>query len=1091
MHASVYASVYAATFYRELMGRLHSVSSICREIFSREAKLCLLVCRHYMLHAELAIYNHLMVSSPMTSVGLPSMNLVDPPTCTCMISIHFKFHPFHYKFPFCMLASLQSLLKANTAQTLSDNAAYLASWRRTGLLTVGSAKAAKAITCAWDPRDLIQWQSPFGCGGNMLHAHVSDSGLLSPVLMKVLVEDLGIDINSRDLLGRTALHLLMKKLTGHRQPWAEWTAALLDLGADTLLTDAAGYTPAEYLLRYATGSEVAPEALDLKMRLASMLNQQRRVEIQAATTPSLAGDAVGGAGAASAVSADGQAIFAAPVMEHLIDDAAGPANATVGDGSAAPATPPRPAARGATASFTSPPPATAAAEATSIATFPSFASPAGRAYLGGPDPMVPLRAVSELGQSAAAAYLTSAGQEVSGGYADADRVSAGGLGFGSPIPRPGPSSSVSSRAFDEAAARTPSSMPSPSRHSVALSSSPSLTMTPRRQQQAQQLQHHYAVLLVDRRPFHMTSFQVDAPPGRPLLHCYGSPSCNKSSSLVSGERTLHRESKVIEGLPGRLPPMIDHRRIRPIEGSSKMDDAHLTALRNSEEPESGYAVAMAIGPFVGPGADKACQRVVKQWRAGASVCLKQRVCLAACDGAGFTVEAAVIADSLAENTQKIAAPQPPPPGRTLNTDSNAGFRAADSSELDGDPRDDDIAPASSIRAQLQAAPAAPAANGAAAAAPVATVLSPAITLPTTRRRAMLGDADQKSEQDRLESGACPQKHGGAAICEFSLCAWARLAVSTASGGAIRDATLAAHWVEVVRHVDAHQDAMSAMLSPLRVLPPSTSADLAASPFASASTSAPAPAATPQLRPGMVHVVAKQPYGEEAQPRIKAIKTMTEPISLAGKGDTGDGEGAVGASADAGGRLLPRAIAAGRGSPSKPSRPEAQTGQLRANGPFPRFLPATANGTAMMRSPPPFFASPSTLRRLAASNIQSIYASQQAQQHLLSPPSGATPSVAAAATRARYPIGATGAGNGAPSSLATPARALFGPEAHGRAETAADAAASVGAPGARVAHGPADASGAHGGGNGTVRTSETAGDGVAQSLMQAMQQMSLQ
>ena len=78
----------------------------------------------------------------------------------------------------------------------------------------------------------------------------------------------------------------------------------------------------------------------------------------------------------------------------------------------------------------------------------------------------------------------------------------------------------------------------------------------------------------------------------------------------------------------RIEPSIKVRPLFQGNKGSSVQNATLDSLKKSVEPESGLAVACAIGPFL---KKDTCDAFVKRWREAASVMVQQRVCSAECD----------------------------------------------------------------------------------------------------------------------------------------------------------------------------------------------------------------------------------------------------------------------------------------------------------------------------------------------------------------------------------------------------------------------------------------------------------------------------
>ena len=78
----------------------------------------------------------------------------------------------------------------------------------------------------------------------------------------------------------------------------------------------------------------------------------------------------------------------------------------------------------------------------------------------------------------------------------------------------------------------------------------------------------------------------------------------------------------------RIEPSIKVRPLFQGNKGSSVQNATLDSLKKSVEPESGLAVACAIGPFL---KKDTCDAFVKRWREAALVMVRQRVCSAECD----------------------------------------------------------------------------------------------------------------------------------------------------------------------------------------------------------------------------------------------------------------------------------------------------------------------------------------------------------------------------------------------------------------------------------------------------------------------------
>jgi hypothetical protein len=725
-------------------------------------------------------------------------------------------HPPAIPFPPFPSPPLRAPQQQLAGRSLDANAAYLQAWFRTKLLYVGGGRG-KAVRCAWDPRTVVDKQT----GGSMLHMHLAAS-TPSPALMRVLVNDLGVDPNGRDLLGRTPLHCLARSCVGRLgggEPIDQYVACLVDeLGADPMVTDAAGFAPAEIFTRLAMRGDAGTDATLL--RVLTALNARRKAELAERARGQSAAAAAG-----VAWDEDGAAQHEQQQQQQA-------------DG------------------------------------FPLalLRSPS-RAYLGGANPMT-------------AARFASLGLPVARG---------GGVGGGAtPSADAGHAPLLLSPPYAAAASTGAATTPS-SRALAAMVSSagagaaaaPASASTPSTSSSA--AAQHFAVLLVDRRPPHLSSLAVDTLALCPWLHASGPPATH-----MGVEAELARRRAALPSAPesarGRLPPTVEHRRIYSLEGTSLRDDAHLVALRFSAEPESGYCVAYAVGPFGGEGAQGRCQAFVRLWRAAGTAMQRCRVCFAACDGKGVELGAG--------------------PGK-----------GCVGGEGEGDP------------------------------------------MPPLELEPLLEDS--RAESARLQY-RCPQKGATEAegLCEFALCAWAKLLVAgkvpTAPGadrgGAAapatgRDAT--ALWHEVGALAVAHRNPLRGLGSPVNpgslFQSPQTTTTMTAAAAANAppSTSSSSSSSIADLlaqlhvRPGMAHAVVKE-YAVDEGGRLA---DWTESVSLAGKGDAGDkevvgrapGGGKEGGEGAGAGGGAPSYLPAGLGSPSRPL--PTSTGTL-SQGAFPR-LPSFA------------------------------------------------------------------------------------------------------------------------------------------------------
>lgn len=164
---------------------------------------------------------------------------------------------------------------------------------------------------------------------------------------------------------------------------------------------------------------------------------------------------------------------------------------------------------------------------------------------------------------------------------------------------------------------------------------------------------YYAVLLCDRRPpgqESLPSTQYTGFLGREAAHA-GLPAKPNPSSVLSRVDACIAMSPQLrseERSTGRLPPLVEVRRIRPLEGSSQLADSVKYSLRMCEDPESGYCVAAAIGPFIDPlpllgtsdgqsriparalSAAAAAKECAKWWSYGMQAAYKVRVCVSGC-----------------------------------------------------------------------------------------------------------------------------------------------------------------------------------------------------------------------------------------------------------------------------------------------------------------------------------------------------------------------------------------------------------------------------------------------------------------------------
>lgn len=78
----------------------------------------------------------------------------------------------------------------------------------------------------------------------------------------------------------------------------------------------------------------------------------------------------------------------------------------------------------------------------------------------------------------------------------------------------------------------------------------------------------------------------------------------------------------------RIEPSIKLRPLFQGNKGSSVQNANLDSLKKSVEPESGLAVACAVGPFI---KKDACETFVKRWKEAALGMVQQRTCFADCD----------------------------------------------------------------------------------------------------------------------------------------------------------------------------------------------------------------------------------------------------------------------------------------------------------------------------------------------------------------------------------------------------------------------------------------------------------------------------
>lgn len=85
----------------------------------------------------------------------------------------------------------------------------------------------------------------------------------------------------------------------------------------------------------------------------------------------------------------------------------------------------------------------------------------------------------------------------------------------------------------------------------------------------------------------------------------------------------------------RIEPSIKLRPLFQGNKGSSVQNATLDSLKKSVEPESGLAVACAVGPFL---RKDACEAFVKRWKEAALVMVQKRTCTADCDLAANGME---------------------------------------------------------------------------------------------------------------------------------------------------------------------------------------------------------------------------------------------------------------------------------------------------------------------------------------------------------------------------------------------------------------------------------------------------------------------
>ena len=143
---------------------------------------------------------------------------------------------------------------------------------------------------------------------------------------------------------------------------------------------------------------------------------------------------------------------------------------------------------------------------------------------------------------------------------------------------------------------------------------------------------YYAVLLVDAAPQGARRGAQAAVRwddlGSPLARARVLSSSSSSSSSALGPG----RAAELAGA-GRRPAVIEVRRVAPAEG----DSAASNTLKQTEDPQSGYRVAAALGPFSGSLAPVAARRFAALWReimgGGGGGGSENSTCVAACDAA--------------------------------------------------------------------------------------------------------------------------------------------------------------------------------------------------------------------------------------------------------------------------------------------------------------------------------------------------------------------------------------------------------------------------------------------------------------------------